>query len=93
MYLPAGLGTLDSHQVPPTHAQLVAEGRFPRVLVGCKCIPFCHHPLLWDKEVSPIDCHETVVVDIPLFLTFKVNLRLRVRRGGGGVRTGLEKEI
>ncbi len=61
--------TLDPHQVPPqdTHAQLVADGRFPSILVGCKSIPFCCCPLLGDTEVSPIDCHETVIEDIPLF--------------------------
>ncbi len=34
--------TLDPHQVPPqdTHAQPVAEGRFPCMYVGGKCIPF-----------------------------------------------------
>ena len=79
------VGTLDPHQVPPqdTHAQLIAEGGFPCVLVGCKCIPYCCHPLLGDTEVSPIDCHETVVEDIPHFLTVKVDLWLTVRWGGG----------
>ncbi len=50
-----GVGTLDPHQVPPrdTHAQLVVEGRFPRIFVGCKCIPFYCHPLWGDTEVSP----------------------------------------
>ncbi len=54
-----------------THAQLVAEGGFPHILVGRECVPFCCRPLLGNTEVSPIDCHETVVEDIPLFLTVK----------------------
>jgi hypothetical protein len=67
--LTRGVGTLDPHQVPPqdTHAQLVAEGGFPHVLVGCKCIPICCMHLLRDTEVSSIICHETVIEDIPLF--------------------------
>ncbi len=61
--------TLDPHQVTPqnTHAQLVAEGGFPCILVGCKCVPFCCRPLLGDMEVSLISCHETVVENIPPF--------------------------
>ncbi len=64
---------------PPqdTHTQLIAEGRFPCILVGPKCAPFCCCPLLGDTEVSPIDCHETVVEEIPLFLTVGVILHLR----------------
>jgi hypothetical protein len=79
--LTRGVGTLDPHQVSSqdTHIRLVAKGGFPCVLVVRKCVPFCHLPLLGDTEVSPIDCHETVVEDIPLFLTVKVDLR-----GGGG---------
>ncbi len=81
-----GVGTLDPHQVPPqdTHAQLVAEGGFPHIFVGCKCVPFCCRHLLGDTEVSPINCHETVIEDIPPFLTVKANMRLR-GRGGAGV--------
>jgi hypothetical protein len=81
------VGTLDPHQVPPqdTHAQLVAEGGFPSIVVGRKCIPFCRSPLLGDTELSRIDCHETVLEDIPLFLTVKGDLWLRVWRGGVGV--------
>jgi hypothetical protein len=44
-------------------------------------------------EVGPIDYHETVIEDIPLFFTVKVDLWLRVRRGGMGVRMGMEKEM
>ena len=68
-----------------THAQLVAEGGFPRILVGCECVPFSRRPLLGDTEVSPNDCHETVVEDIPLFLTIKEDLR-EATGGGGDVR-------
>jgi hypothetical protein len=67
------------------HAQLVAEGGFPRILVGRECIPFCHRPLLGDTEVSPINCHETVVEDIPLFLTVEEDLQ-EAAGGRGDVR-------
>ncbi len=92
--LTRGVGTLDPHQVPPqdTHAHLIAEGGLPGVLVGCECIPFCRRPLLGDTEVSPIDCHETVVEDISLFLTVEVDLWFRVRRGGRGCEVGYEKK-
>ncbi len=64
-----GVWTLDPHQVTPqdSHAQLVADGRFPRIPVVHECIPFCCHPLLGDMEVSPMNYHETGVEDIPLF--------------------------
>jgi hypothetical protein len=77
--------TLDSHQVIPqdTHAQLVAEDEFPCVLVGRKCVPFCCRPLLGGTKVSPINCHKTVVENIPLFLIIEEDLR--VAEGGGGV--------
>jgi hypothetical protein len=39
---------------------------------------------LGDTEVSPINCHETVVEDIPLFLTIKEDLRAG-GQGGAGV--------
>jgi hypothetical protein len=49
----------------------------------CKCVPFCSHHLLMDTEVSPINCHETVIEDIPRFLTVEVNLQLKGWRGAG----------
>ncbi len=63
------VGTLDPHQVSPqdTHAQVVAEGGFPRIFVGLECIPFYRRPLLGDMEVSPINCHETVLRTSPFF--------------------------
>ncbi len=77
--------TLDPHQVTPqdTNAQLVVESRFPCILVGCKCVPFCCRPLLGETEVSPINCHKTVVEDIPHFLIIEEDLWDVV--GGGGV--------
>ncbi len=82
--LTCGVGTLDPHQVPPqdTHAQLAAEGGLPGILAGRKCVPFCHHPLLGDTEVSPINCHKTVIEDIPPFFIIEEDLWVAV--GGGG---------
>jgi hypothetical protein len=70
---------------PPqyTHAQLVAEGGLPCILVGCECIPFCCRPLLGDTEVSLIGCHETVIEETPLFSTVKKDLW---EMAGGGQR-------
>ncbi len=92
--LTRGVWTLDPHQVTPqdTHAQLVAEGGFPCILVGCKCIPFCCRPLLGDTEVSPIDCNETVFEDAPLYLTVEEDLRLGRRGEPGGVNPNLPEK-
>ncbi len=61
--------------------------------MGRECITFCCYPLLGDTEVSSIDCHETVVEDIPLFLIIEYDLRDAAGGGGGGVRRGMEKEM
>ncbi len=52
--------------------------------MGRKCNPFCRHHLLGDTEVSPIDCHEIVIEDIPSFFTVEGDLRWGVSGGGGG---------
>ena len=85
--LTRGVWALDSYQVPPkdTNPQLVAEGGLPRVLVGPEGVSRRRGSLLGDTEVRPVDCHKTVVEDVPLFSTFELDLwRRRRRRGGGG---------
>ncbi len=79
--------------LPDQNFVLQREGGFPRILVGRECDPFCCRPLLGDTEVGPINCHETDVEDIPLFLTVKVDLWLRVWQGGRVVRMGMEKKM
>ena len=71
-----GVGALDPHQVPPQDrdAQLVSQGGLPGVLVGPEWVSLNRQSLLGDTEVRPIDCHETVVADVPFFSTFEVDL-------------------
>ena len=86
---------LDPYQVPfkDGDPQLVAEGGFPRVLVGPKGVSLNRVSLLGDVEVSPVDCHKTVVADVPVFSTFEVDLRRRRRRRGGVRTTRWRKKI
>ncbi len=46
-------------------------------MCGTQLHSFCCHPLLGDGEVSPINCHETVIEGFLLFFTVKVDLQLR----------------
>jgi hypothetical protein len=46
---------------------------------------------LWEAEVDPIDCHETVIEDIVFLLTIKVDLWWSEAGETVGVRAGVEK--
>ena len=74
--LTSGVETLDPHLIPSqnTDTQLISESGLPSLLVGSKRVPLCCHPLLWNVEVCPINCHETVIEDVIFFLTIEVNL-------------------
>ncbi len=92
--LTSRFGALDSHQILPqdTDAQLVAEGGLAIVLVGYEGISLCCYSLFWDAAVNPINSHETVIENIALLLTVKVDLWWSEAAGAGDVRTGVKKK-
>ena len=85
---------LDPHQVPreDVHPQLVAQGGFPRVLVGREGIPLRRGSLLGDAEVGSIDCHRAVVEHIVCAQSALEDDLWRWQRRRWGGEDGYEKK-
>jgi hypothetical protein len=74
--LSGGVRALDPHQMASVDAdaKLVPECRLTSILVQTKCVAFSGSSLLLDLEVSAIDTHQAVIVDVIILPTFEVNL-------------------